>query len=126
MDKTPYYAPVSPLNAGVRGRCPRCGVGKLFKGYLSVGERCTSCDLDFGFADAGDGPAVFIILIVGFIVVGLAMWVEITYRPDYWIHFALWFPLILILSFGSLRPAKGILICQQYSQKAREGRLADE
>lgn len=126
MDQTPYYPPVSPLSSGIKGRCPRCGSGKLFKGFLTPAEKCNACDLDFAFGDAGDGPAVFIILIVGFIVVGLAMWVEISYRPDYWIHAVLWLPLIVGLSLGLLRPAKGILICQQYARDAQEGRLSDD
>ncbi len=126
MDQTPYYPPVSPLSAGIKGRCPRCGGGKLFKGFLTPAEKCSACGLDFAFGDAGDGPAVFIILIVGFIVVGLAMWVEISYRPDYWIHAALWLPLIIGLSLGLLRPAKGILICQQYARDAQEGQLSDD
>ena len=97
MSQEPYYAPVSPFAAGIKGRCPRCGEGKLFAGYLTPARKCNRCDLDFAFADAGDGPAVFIILIVGFIVVGLALWTEITYKPDYWVHAALWLPLGLAL-----------------------------
>ncbi len=126
MEQTPYYAPVSPLSAGLRGRCPRCGSGKLFNGYLTPAKRCNSCDLDFEFADSGDGPAVFIILIVGFIVVGLALWVEIAYKPDYWVHAALWFPLGVGLPLLFLRPAKGILLCQQYARQAGEGRRVDD
>lgn len=126
MDKTPYYPPVSPVSAGIRGRCPRCGNGRLFKGYLTPAERCSACDLDFAFADSGDGPAVFIILIVGFIVVGLALWVEVAYQPDYWVHAVLWLPLGIILPLLLLRPAKGILLCQQYARQAREGKLADD
>lgn len=126
MEQTPYFAPISPLSAGVKGRCPRCGRGKLFDGFLTPAKHCGTCELDFGFADAGDGPAVFIIMIVGFIVVGLALWTEINYRPDYWVHAALWLPLTIILPLALLRPAKGILICQQYDRQAGEGRLADD
>ena len=126
MDQTPYYPPVSPFSAGMRGRCPRCGTGKLFDGYLTPAKKCNACDLDFSFGDAGDGPAVFIILIVGFIVVGLALWVEISFQPDYWIHAVLWLPLGIILPLALLRPAKGLLLCQQYAKDAQEGRLTDE
>lgn len=126
MEQSNYYPPVSTVSAGVRGRCPRCGSGRLFNGYLTPAAGCGACDLDYGFADAGDGPAVFIILIVGFIVVGLALWVEINYRPDYWVHAALWLPLGIALPLALLRPAKGILLCQQYARQAREGRLADD
>ncbi len=117
---------VSPILTGVLGRCPRCGEGRLFDGFISLDRSCSSCDLDYGFADSGDGPAVFIMLIVGFLVVGLAIYTEINYRPDYWVHAVLWLPSILILSAGFLRPLKGILICLQYSNDAREGRKTDD
>jgi len=97
----------------------------LFDGFLSPAKRCARCDLDLEFADSGDGPAVFIIMIVGFIVVGLALWTEINYRPDYWVHALLWLPLGIILPLALLRPAKGVLICQQYYRQAREGQLDD-
>ncbi len=117
---------ISPILAGLKGRCPRCGEGRLFDGFISLDQSCSSCDLDYDFADSGDGPAVFIMLIVGFLVVGLAIYTEINYRPDYWVHAALWLPSILILSAGFLRPLKGILICLQYSNDAREGRKTDD
>jgi uncharacterized protein (DUF983 family) len=85
-------------------------------------DRCPQCGLDYGFADSGDGPAVFIMLIVGFIVVGGALFVEIAYQPPYWVHAALWIPLSLILSLGALRPLKALLIALQYANKAAEGR----
>lgn len=116
----------SPIMAGLLGRCPRCGKGRLFDGFISLDQSCSSCDLDYDFADSGDGPAVFIMLIVGFLVVGLAIYTEINYRPDYWVHAVLWLPSILILSAGFLRPLKGILICLQYSNDAREGRKTDD
>ena len=78
------YPPVSPLFAGLMCRCPRCGKGKLFRGFLGLPERCETCGLDYAFVDAGDGPAVFIILIAGFIVVGSALLVEVTYQPPFW------------------------------------------
>ena len=114
---------VSPYGAGLRCRCPRCGKGRLFNGFLELAPRCESCQLDFGFADSGDGPAVFVILIAGFIVVFAAMLVEIVWRPPYWLHAALWLPLILLTTLGLLRPAKGLMIALQYHHKAEEGRL---
>jgi uncharacterized protein (DUF983 family) len=118
-----HYPPVSPVASGLHGRCPRCGQGRLFTGYLSVAPRCEVCGLDFSFADSGDGPAVFIMLIVGFIVVGLALFVEFTFEPPFWVHIVLWVPLVLILALGLLRPLKGVMIAQQYRHKAEEGRL---
>ncbi|NIJ41762.1 uncharacterized protein (DUF983 family) [Parvibaculum indicum] len=116
---------VSPVSAGLRARCPRCGEGRLFKGFLDLKPRCEACGLDYDFADAGDGPAVFIMMIAGFIIVGLALWVEFTWQPPYWVHAVLWVPLILILPLGLLRPLKGWLVAQQYRHSAREGRLHD-
>ena len=120
-----HWAPVDPVRAGLSGRCPRCGEGRLFKGFLSVGERCANCRLDYSFADAGDGPAVFVILIIGFVVVGLALWIEVSLNPPLWLHFLLWIPLTLVLSLVSLRLIKGLLITLQYHNKAAEGRLED-
>ena len=117
------WPPVEPVAAGLKGRCPRCGEGKLFSGFLTVGKQCGVCRLDYSFADAGDGPAVFVILIIGFIVVGLALWVEVTLSPPLWLHLLLWIPLTVVLSLGALRLIKGVLITLQYRNKAAEGRL---
>ncbi len=118
-----HYPPQEPLAIGLRGRCPRCGQGRLFTGYLVLAPSCRACGLDFGFADSADGPAVFVILIVGFIVAGSALVFELAVGPPIWVHALLWVPLILVLSFGTLRPFKGILIALQYVNKAREGEL---
>lgn len=126
MTQQAYYPPLSPVSTGVRGRCPRCGRGKLFSGYLDTAKACNVCGLDYAFFDSGDGPAVFIILIAGFVVVGLALMVEVAYQPPYWVHAALWLPLVLILTLGLLRPMKGVLLNQQYQTKAAEGRRASE
>ncbi len=84
-------------------------------------ERCSSCGLDYAQADTGDGPAVFIILIVGAIVVAAALLVELTIMPPYWVHALLWPPLILGLSLGLLRPAKALMMALQYRHQASEG-----
>jgi len=112
-----------PIMRGLRGRCPRCGEGKLFKGFLGLRSGCDRCGLDYGFADAGDGPAVFVILIGGFIVVFAAMAVEVVYSPPYWVHAVLWIPLILLVTLAPLRPLKGLLIALQFHHKAAPGRL---
>lgn len=114
---------VSPFLTGATGRCPRCGKGKLFSGFLGVRPRCELCGLDYGFIDAGDGPAVFVIIFAGFIVVGAALVVEMIYQPPYWVHAVLWTPLVLLTTIGPLRPLKGILIALQFKHKAAEGRL---
>ncbi len=112
----------SPFAAGIACRCPRCGKGSLFTGFLTLRPRCESCGLDYSFADAGDGPAIFIILIAGFIVVFAALIVEFLYQPPFWLHALLWGPLILLVTLGPLRPMKGLLIALQYHHKAAEGR----
>jgi uncharacterized protein (DUF983 family) len=117
------YPPVSPLAAGAMCRCPRCGKGRLFRGFLTLGLRCEVCGLDYSFADAGDGPAVFIIFFAGFVVVGAALLVEAAYQPPFWLHAVLWGPLILLTTLGPLRPMKGLMIALQYHHKAAEGRL---
>lgn len=114
---------VSPYLAGVMCRCPRCGRGKLFNGFLDLAPACGNCGLDYGFADAGDGPAVFVILIAGFLIVGAAVIVEFLFRPPYWVHAVLWIPLTLLVTLGLLRPLKGLLVALQFHHKAAEGRL---
>jgi uncharacterized protein (DUF983 family) len=114
---------VSPFIAGLGGRCPRCGKGPLFKGFIALASRCDSCGLDYGFADSGDGPAVFIALIGGFIVLGAALWTEIVYEPPLWLHMVLFLPLTIVVCLGLLRPFKGLLIALQYRNRAEEGRL---
>lgn len=109
--------------AGLYCRCPRCGRGKLFHGFVTLRPRCEACGLDYNFADSGDGPAVFIMFLAGFIVVGAALVTEVLYQPPYWVHAALWLPLILIVTLGPLRPMKGLMIALQYHHKAAESRF---
>ncbi|HSC19560.1 MAG TPA: DUF983 domain-containing protein [Rhizomicrobium sp.] len=113
------------LRAAVLGRCPRCGEGTLFSGYLDVARRCVCCGLDYASFDPGDGPAVFVILIVGFLVAGGALLVEIAFQPPYWVHAAIWLPAILSLAFVFLRLVKSTLIVLQYKHRAGEARLME-
>lgn len=114
-----------PIAKGLRCRCPRCGEGKLFQGFLTLRPRCERCGLDYAFADSGDGPAVFVILIAGFVVVFSALLVEVLYQPPFWLHALLWGPLILAVTLLPLRPMKGLMIALQYHHKAAEGRIED-
>jgi uncharacterized protein (DUF983 family) len=113
----------SAISRGLRGRCPRCGEGALFRGFLNMRPRCESCGLDYGFADAGDGPAIFVILLGGFIVVFAALITEVIYKPPFWLHAVLWLPLILLVTLWPLRAIKGLLIDLQYHHKAQEGQF---
>lgn len=113
----------SPVLAGLKGCCPRCGKGHMFQGFLKVRPKCEVCGLDLAFADSGDGPAFFVMSIVGLVVVGLALWVEFTYEPPIWLHIVMWFLLTGLLSLLLVRPSKGLMIALQYHHKAEEGRL---
>jgi uncharacterized protein (DUF983 family) len=115
----PARRPVSVWRAGLLCRCPRCGEGKLYSGILQVAERCTVCGLSLKEQDAGDGPAVFVMFLVGAIVVVLAIVLEFTVEPPYWVHVVLWVPLIVGLCALLLRPAKAILIAQQYKNRVQ-------
>ena len=112
-----------PLIAGLMGRCPRCGTGKLFSGFLALRSRCEHCGLEFSFADSADAPAFFVIFFSGFIVAGSALAVEMMYSPPYWVHALLWGPLILLTTLAPLRPIKGLMIALQFHHKAAEGRF---
>jgi uncharacterized protein (DUF983 family) len=113
----------SVLGASLFGRCPRCGQGALFDGYLTVAPKCSVCGLSYGAFDVGDGATVFVILIAGFVVCGAALIVEVHYSPPYWVHAVLWLPLIAVLVGGGLRVAKAALMVLQYRHAAGEGRV---
>ena len=113
----------SPVRTGLACRCPRCGEGRLFKGYLTVREKCEVCGLDFSRADSGDGPAIFIILIAGAIVGAAVLYVELAWQPAYWVHGLVALVLGVGLPLALLRPFKGVMIALQYRHGAAEGRL---
>ena len=112
-----------PIRAGLKGACPRCGQGKLFDGLLKVRPKCSACGLDYGFADSGDGPAVFVMLIAGFLVVGFALWFEFTFHPTILLHLLITLPIAVVVCLGTLRLLKGVLIALQYRHNASEGRI---
>jgi uncharacterized protein (DUF983 family) len=119
---TPRTSP-SPVVAGLLGRCPGCGKGRLFDGFLGLRPRCEHCGLDYSFVDSADGPAFFVMLLSGFLVAAAALAVELAYAPPYWLHALLWGPLILVTTLVPLRPVKGLLIGLQYHHKAGERRF---
>lgn len=116
--------PVRVVYATLFARCPRCGKGPLFQGFLQVAPSCSACGLSFARFDAGDGPAVFVILVVGAIAAGGALLTEVWFHPPYWVQGVIWGPAVIILSLGFLRPLKAALIVLQYRHRAEEGRLA--
>ena len=109
---------VSPFTAGLRCRCPRCGQGPLYDGLLTVRERCAACGLDLRAQDSGDGPAVFVILVLGFIVVGLVLLVEMKFSPPLWVHAVLWPGVILVGAIVLLRVFKATLIALQFRHRS--------
>jgi uncharacterized protein (DUF983 family) len=110
---------------GALCRCPRCAQGKLFAGFLTLRPRCENCGLDYAFIDSGDGPAIFVIMLAGAVVVACALIVEVKYQPPFWVHAALWIPLILATTLLPLRSMKSLLIALQFHHKAAPGRLVD-
>jgi uncharacterized protein (DUF983 family) len=120
---TSFHTSPSPGSVGMRGCCPRCGRGKLFEKVLMVRARCDACGLDYRFADAGDGPAIFAIFILGFLVLGGALIAEFKFGATFWFHVVAWGVLTPLLAVGLLRFLKGLLISQQFRTKAEQGRL---
>jgi uncharacterized protein (DUF983 family) len=104
--------------AGLRGRCPRCGRGALFDGFLTITERCSVCGLRFSGHDAGDAPAVAVIFILGFGIVGLAWVLEMLLQPPLWLHAAVWIPATVLGALVLLRPLKGLTVAAQFKVRA--------
>ena len=113
----------SPLVLAVKGLCPRCGQGSLFAGAVRFQHKCRACGLDFDSFNVGDGPAAFLILIVGAVLTILAVVVDQIWSPPFWVHLV-WLPVGLGLTLGGLRLAKAGLVAQEYRHRAAEGRIA--
>ena len=126
-DETSDQLPTVTQSAlrGLACKCPRCGKGKLYAGFLNLRPGCEACGLDYAFIDSGDGPAIFVIMLAGAIVVTAALIVEVKYQPPFWLHAALWIPLVLLTTLAPLRPMKSLLVALQFHHRAQEGRLID-
>ena len=116
---------ISPVEGALSGLCPRCKSKTLFAGWVRFSDRCRACQLDFSSFNVGDGPAAFLILIIGTVLVGSALVVDGAFSPPWWVHLV-WIPIGLALTLLGLRLAKALLITQEYLQRAREGRIADK
>lgn len=112
------FPPVSPLAAALGCKCPRCGQGPLFRGFLTVADRCTVCDLDLSEVDSGDGPAVFLIFILGFTVVPLTLWLSLAYDLPDWAPIAIGAGLLILLTGILIRPAKAYVVALQYRHRS--------
>lgn len=126
MVETKGPQPPPPLQAGLRGLCPRCGAPTLFESWISFAPVCRACGLDIAAFNVGDGPAAFLTLILGALIAGLAIAVELIFSPPWWVHALLWPPLTLALILASLRLTKGMLLALEYRNNAREGRIRRE
>jgi uncharacterized protein (DUF983 family) len=120
----PSYDPPRPIISGIRCRCPRCGEGKLFSGFLTVAKECEACGLDYSFADPADGPAFFVMTAVGMVVIAVFTWVEVAYHPPLWVHMITVFPALIIGCLGALRPVKSWMVASQFFHKAEEAKFS--
>jgi len=111
------------VQAGMKGLCPRCGEPSLYAGLLRFRDRCGRCGLDFTRFNVGDGPAAFLTLILGALVVGLAIWLQVKVEPPWWVHVLLWVPLMTVATILSLRVAKAMLLWAEFRNAAHEGRI---
>ena len=121
----PAPAAVAPVQVALRGLCPRCGAATLFSGRVRFADRCSACGLDFSAFNVGDGPAAFLILILGGAIVAAAITLELSLSPPFWVHLLLWIPLSAAAVLVALRVSKAALLALEYRNKAREARSGD-
>ena len=113
------------LGAALLGLCPRCGERTLFEGPASFAPKCRECGLDFSQFNVGDGPAAFLTLIIGALVTGLAIWLEVAWHPPFWVHALIWIPVTAGAVIWGLRLSKGWLLQAEYWRSAKEAGSAD-
>ncbi|MBF9234434.1 DUF983 domain-containing protein [Microvirga alba] len=113
----------SILMTGLKCRCPQCGKGRLFNGFLTLAPRCEVCGLDYSFADPADGPAFFVMMTMAVPATAFGIWIELTYEPSLWVHFVTTLPFLLLSCIPPIRPFKGMLVASQYVHKAEEARF---
>lgn len=121
----PEWQAPETAQAALRGLCPRCGAPGLFRGAVRFSDRCSQCNLDFTRFNVGDGPAAFLIMIVGAIVTLCAVILQLSVEPPFWVHILLWVPLTAVMVVALLRIAKGALLALEFRNRAREGRLVE-
>ena len=114
-----------PLDVVLKGLCPRCGARTLFAGWVRFADRCSACGLDISLFNVGDGPAAFLIMILGGAIVAAAITLELSLSPPFWVHVLLWIPVTALAVIGALRISKAALLALEYRNKAREFRSGD-
>ena len=112
--------PVSPISAGLSCRCPECGEGPVYKTYLGFAPKCEACGVSFERADAGDGPAFFVMFLVGILITPPVLIVQVLFDPPAWVHLIIWAPVIILVSLALLRPLKSLLFALQWNNQAEE------
>ena len=120
----PSPTAAATLKGALTGACPRCGEGTMFAGWVRFADRCRACGLDYSSFNVGDGPAAFLIFIVGTITVVGALVVDGAFSPPWWVHL-IWIPIAAALTIGGLRLSKAWLLAQEYRHRAREGRIVE-
>lgn len=125
MSEQPDLQAPRPLDVALKGLCPRCGAPKLFAGWVRFADTCPSCGLDLSAFNVGDGPAALLILILGAIIVGAALTLQVQASPPFWLQMVIWIPVTLAAVLGALRVSKAALLALEYRNKAREARSED-
>ena len=115
----------APIASAVAGDCPRCGARGLFQGWIRFAPKCRGCGLDFAGFNVGDGPAAFLIMILGGAIVAAAITLELSLSPPFWVHVLVWIPVTALAVVGALRISKAALLALEYRNKAREFRSGD-
>jgi uncharacterized protein (DUF983 family) len=113
------------FGAALFGLCPQCGAKGMFGGVASFAPQCKACGLDYAKFNVGDGPAAFLIMVIGAMVVGLALWVEFSFDPPIWVHVVLWAPVIAGATLAGLRITKAALLITEFRRSAREATGGD-
>jgi uncharacterized protein (DUF983 family) len=106
--------------AALIGLCPRCGARSLFEGLARFAPKCRQCGLDYAQFNVGDGPAAFLTMVIGALVVGLALWLQLALEPPFWVHIVLWVPLTAAAVVWGLRAGKAALLAAEYQRSAKE------
>ncbi len=119
-DKPQAEGQPSLVEAAAFGLCPRCGAKTLFVRGIRFADRCRACALDFSRFNVGDGPVAFLTLIVGGLVTGLALWLEIAVEPPFWVHEMIWIPVTVVAVWFGLRAGKAALLCAEFRRGAGE------
>ncbi|MDM7955583.1 DUF983 domain-containing protein [Blastomonas sp.] len=127
MDDTPVDKGQSGLvQAALFGECPACGSRTLFAGWVRFAAKCRACGHDFSAFNVGDGPAAFLILVIGALVCAFALVLQVQASPPFWVHIVLWVPITTALVLLSLRVSKAMMLIHEARAEVREGRVADD